>query len=116
MKFRIGEFNISFLKSLTPEEDTIMKNLNNNNNYLTHKTFLTLTFADFNTNLKLKSNELLEIEIKLSGIYLYDNDYEILEDGNKKSYINNEFNCMFGSALLPTALNHNKFRSIEVLK
>ena len=116
VKFRIGEFNISFLKSLTPEEDTIMKNLNNNNNYLTHKTFLTLTFADFNTNLKLKSNELLEIEIKLSGIYLYDNDYEILEDGNKKSYINQEFNCIFGSALLPTELNQNKFKLSEVIK
>ena len=79
-----------------------------------NKTFMSLIFNNFNTNV-LILNDKMESTIQLGYIYLYDNDYEILDNGNKQSYLNSEFNCIFGTTI-STDIKENKFKISEKLQ
>ena len=62
----------------------------------------------------MKEN-IMETKIELGYIYLYDNDYEILEDGNKRNYLNDEFKCILGTSI-SKELNENSFKISDLLK
>ena len=112
---KFGIINISFLKSLTPDEDEIIHRFNNNNENMRFKNFLNLSLYEFETNVGIKYNNLIETKINLGGMYLNDYDFQIQEDGNRKNYFNPEFNCIFGT-ITPQSINQNKFKLSELIK
>ena len=111
--FHFGLFNIKILKSLTQNEELITQKFKDIE-YEKDKLFLEFSLRDFNTNINMKEN-IMETKIELGYIYLYDNDYEILEDGNKRNYLNDEFKCILGTSI-SKELNENSFKISDLLK
>jgi len=113
VSLKFGLFKINIFKSLTINEENIIGNIKDND-FEKNKTFISLIFKNFNTNV-LILNDKMESTIQLGYIYLYDNDYEILDNGNKQSYLNSEFNCIFGTTI-STDIKENKFKISEKLQ
>ena len=111
VKFSI--FNINIYKSLTPEEEIIIEKYKDKE-YEKNKKFMVLTLKNFETKINI-NNEIIDSKVQLGYIYLYDTDYEILQNGNKKDYLNSEFNCIFGTSI-KTEIKENKFKLSELLQ
>ena len=113
VSLKFGLFKINIFKSLTVNEEKIIENIKDKD-FERNKTFMSLIFNNFNTNV-LILNDKMESTIQLGNIYLYDNDYEILENGDKQAYLNTEFNCIFGTSI-STDIKENKFKISEKLQ
>ncbi len=111
VKFSV--FNINIYKSLTPEEEIIIEKYKDKE-YEKNKKFMVLTLKNFETKINI-NNEIIDSKVQLGYIYLYDTDYEILQNGNKKEYLNSEFNCIFGTSI-KTEIKENKFKLSELLQ
>ena len=114
INLRFGLFNIKVLKSLSQTEESITKKFNDRD-FEIYKSFLEFSLKDFDTNVHMKKDGSMEAKIELGYIYLYDHDYEIIENGNKKVHLNPEFKCILGTSI-SQKLNENKFKVTDLLR